>query len=158
MCDWRPSFSDGTKMWSLPIPWPVKPAHAAEFHSAQFQRRSNIEIVDRTMADQPWTIRKRFFNEESTPANAAILPFLYTGATKPFWPGIIDYLTGDDPRGFEWSMMAVEFTYPAKKTREVYGGKKVLKNRGAIYFHDYMVHLSLIHRLPVSSMGYTYNR
>ena len=34
MCDWRSSFSDGSKMHSFPVPWPVKPAHAAEFYLA----------------------------------------------------------------------------------------------------------------------------
>jgi hypothetical protein len=34
MCDWRNSFSDGSKMYSFPVPWPIKPAHASEFYLA----------------------------------------------------------------------------------------------------------------------------
>jgi hypothetical protein len=34
MCDWRSSFSDGTKLFSFPVPWPIKPAHASEFYSS----------------------------------------------------------------------------------------------------------------------------
>ena len=34
MCDWRSSFSDGSKMHAFPVAWPIKPAHAAEFYLA----------------------------------------------------------------------------------------------------------------------------
>lgn len=32
VCDWRNSYSDGSKMYSFPIAWPVKPGHVSDFH------------------------------------------------------------------------------------------------------------------------------
>eukprot|EP00892_Ulva_mutabilis_P004823 jgi/Ulvmu1/2712/UM014_0168.1 len=32
VCDWRNSYSDGSKMYSFPLPWPVKPGHASDFY------------------------------------------------------------------------------------------------------------------------------
>lgn len=34
VCDWRNSYSDGSKMYSFPLPWPVKPGHASDFYLA----------------------------------------------------------------------------------------------------------------------------
>jgi hypothetical protein len=40
MCDWRNSFSDGSKMFSWPAPWPVKPQHASHFYLANKDSRA----------------------------------------------------------------------------------------------------------------------
>lgn len=34
VCDWRNSYSDGSKMYSFPLPWPVKPGHISDFYIA----------------------------------------------------------------------------------------------------------------------------
>ena len=51
MCDWRSSFSDGSKMYSFPVPWPIKPAHASEFYLANTLDRAaeyTGQITDRS--------------------------------------------------------------------------------------------------------------
>ena len=134
MCDWRNSFSDGTKMWALPIPWPVKPSHAAEFYSAQFQQRSNNARIDRMGSDNPQTV-----NAEVMVSGDGITPVQVVPT------GLADYVTSElESAAFLFASLGGPFSIrPVDPSMAMDGkGARELKGRGALYFHDYMVRCS----------------
>jgi hypothetical protein len=54
MCDWRNSFSDGSKMYSFPVPWPIKPAHASEFYLGNSVE--HVQEMTGAISNAPWSI------------------------------------------------------------------------------------------------------
>lgn len=98
MCDWRNSFSDGSKMYSWPVSWPVKPQHASQFY------RSNTDS------------RAYEYTGAISGASWKTLNFLtypYTAVTNPVWNEVVQgqwrVLNNDETRVRGADQQAIDY-------------------------------------------------